>query len=171
MKCRLENSEFKMTAYDPKRTFVNNFKGTNMKYLICTIVLFSIVSICSAAPPKPANTKYLKTEVGGFAIEKGKALYSLKYKIKKPFDKIISAVIEYENPDPNGEILIDKFEINPGQTSISTESKVLKCMKNNNNYKVVLKLLDGDKQITKHKDMVQFALPDQIIRQYKITLC
>ncbi len=142
-----------------------------MKRLIFAVLLFNVVSITLAAPPKPAETKYLKTEVGGFAIEKGKALYSLQYKIKKPFDKKISAQIQYENPDPNGGSLIDEFIINPGQVSISVESVVLSCIKNNKKYKVVLKLFDDGKQITKHKDKVQFALPDEIIQQLKITLC
>ena len=142
-----------------------------MKIIISLFLLFSIAAVSVAAPPRPADTKYLKTEVGGFAIEKGKALYSLKYKIKKPFDKAISAEIQYENPDPNGKELVDEFMINPGQASISVESTVLSCIKNNKNYKVVLRLFDAGKQITKHKDKVQFALPNEIIRQYKITLC
>jgi hypothetical protein len=134
------------------------------------LILFLVITLSSCAvPPVPdANeTKDIRTESAGFIIVGDNIKYAMAYAIKTEFQNTLIAKVIFENPDPGGDPLVTEKLLSPGDKELHIQSPQLPGIKNNKNYKVTLKLYDGEQFIAEHENQVQFSMPTQLLRQLK----
>lgn len=138
--------------------------------IIC--VLSALSALPASANPKPTKSKYAEDLVAGFAVGEGEIFYSVKYHIKDAVPRPVFAVVEFQNPSDRKAPFLVRADLTSGD-ELAVESKPFKAIKNNKNYRVVLKLYaDAERtdRIGVHKSKVRFSLPPPLAAQVGIEL-
>ena len=133
--------------------------------IILSLIACLVLAACSTMPD-PAKSKYVTTEGAGFGINDGEVFYGITYTLNQTFADRVYISIEFENPsNPSQPYNIKKY-IPVGISSFSNESPKFNAIRNNTNYKIVLKLY-RDPEYTKlfatHIDHVRFSVPNELM--------
>ncbi len=122
--------------------------------------------------PKPTVSKYVTTQGAGFVINSGEIFYGPTYTLNQKFIERVYITVEFENPSNPKKPYIVKQYIPVGVTAFSPNSPKFKAIRNNTNYKVVLKLYNNDKYtglFATHIDHVRFSAHPEMFEILGIT--
>ena len=148
-----------------------------MSFMRATPIVASLLllSACVSNPPKPTISEYVKTEGGGFAIDRtdngSQVSYGMTYSLLRRVGENPSATVEFENPQKDSNSLVVEKEIIPGEDRLVIASPPLPCIENNRTYIVTLKLFANGGLVAEHKDQVQFSVPGNMQSQLNLTWC
>ena len=133
--------------------------------IILSLIACLVLASCSTMPD-PAKSKYVTTEGAGFGMNSGEIFYGITYTLNQTFTDKVYVTIEFENPsNPSQPYSIKKY-IPVGVLSFPNESPKFNAIRNNTNYKVVLKLYSdsGHTQLfATHIDHVRFSVPTELM--------
>lgn len=128
------------------------------------------VAACASNIPAPSVSDYVKTEGGGFMIERNEGVkYAMTYSLllsassSATFYKAV-----FESTIPNGELVSTEGNIEEGNSKLLVQSPVIPGVKNNQTYSVSLILFKGGEQLVAHKDKVKFSIPSSVLEQFGV---
>lgn len=128
-----------------------------------------VLSACASNMPAPSVSEYVKTEGGGFIIERDKGIrYGMTYSLLKSSEAATSYKAVFENTIPNGKPLAVEQAIEPGTPKLIVQSPIIPGVKNNHTYSVSLTIYTGNTQLTLHNDQVKFSVPSDALAQFGI---
>ena len=129
-----------------------------------------MLSACSSNMPAPSISEYVKTEGGGFLMERNAGVkYAMTYSLLDPSKSATSYKVIFESTIPNGNPVSSEGAIEPGTSELMVQSPVIPGVKNNHTYSVSLALYTGSEQLTTHQDQVRFSLPSNVLAQLGVT--
>ena len=140
------------------------------------IALFVVLvtSIAVAAPPKPVESKYLRTLGGMFLFGVGEIRYAMTYEIKEEMPENFVVRVTFENPKRGQPPITETDLLEIEGSELLIQSPPLECIRNNRRYKVVVELFDSensDKKFGSHKQKIEFSLPPGGMEQFEIEAC
>lgn len=143
--------------------------GERMKKFLA--LLFALMlSACSSNMPAPSISEYVKTEGGGFLMERNAGVkYAMTYTLLGTSKSSTSYRVIFESTIPNGSPVSTEGAIEPGASKLMVQSPVIPSVKNNHTYSVSLTLYSDSEQLTTHQDQVRFSVPSNMLAQFGIT--
>ncbi|WP_444902861.1 hypothetical protein ACJJIU_13125 [Microbulbifer sp. CnH-101-E] len=137
--------------------------------IFLTSLFVLVLSACGSNMPAPSVSEYVKTEGGGFLMERNAGVkYAMIYTLLKPSESATSYKAVFESTIPNGRPVYAEGAIEPGTLELQLQSPVIPGVKNNQTYSVSLTLFAGETQLTTHNDQVKFSLPSNMLSQFGV---
>ena len=140
---------------------------------LAALVWLSPVSLAQS-PPRPAKSKYLVTEGGGFMMKRGEGvMYAMTFSVREKLASPLYATVTFENPENRKSPFVLDLTVEPGQSEILARSPGIKRIKNGKNYKVQVLLYSDEsrtERIGKHVQKVSFSLPPGMEAAFGIEL-
>lgn len=143
---------------------------------VCLVLLALAGAAAAQSPPEPTQSEYLKSVGGGFAMNSGHTLYTLRLAIIKPLLARTTVEAEFENPADAAHPFPVNQEPKSGDSDVRLYSPQLECVINNKLYTIRIRLFqpgaDGNKiQIGSHEQQLSLSLPQRMIDQMHLKLC
>lgn len=147
-----------------------------MKLLIGIFVFILTIpfSVDAAYMPKPTKTKYFVSLGAVFTMERGRGVfYNMTYGRRKPIEKVMFGVIEFQNPEDIKNPHVVEIRVAPGTKDVLVNSPVIPRIKNNKVYRVEFNLYEDEEHkilINKHVQKVLFSFPEGFPEQFGIEI-
>lgn len=138
--------------------------------MIRTLIALTLAALMSLAPvslaqspPRPAKSKYLVTEGGGFMMKRGEGvMYAMTFAVRENLVSPLYATVSFENPESRKSPFILELTLEAGQSKLLAQSPGIRRIKNGKNYKVEVLLFSDQSRtarVGKHVQKVSFSLP------------
>jgi hypothetical protein len=99
--------------------------------------------------------------------------YGMNYRLRKDLSYPLYIRVEFENPEPGGDVLSSDVKMAPGQKDLLVESPVLPGIEDNRVYLTVLRAYRDQAKtdlVTEHVQEILFRMPEEILRQRGIVV-
>lgn len=147
-----------------------NLMRTTIAILFFALLLQGCLSF---APPKPMDSEYFSTMGGSFLLDGSFVKYGMNYRLRKDLSYPLYIRVEFENPEPGGDVLSSDVKMAPGQKDLLVESPVLPGIEDNRVYLTVLRAYRDQAKtelVTEHAQEILFRMPEEILRQRGIVV-
>ena len=165
-----------MTVPDPNQPFAcicrDETTMSSTKALLLSVLL--ALSPAIAEPPKPVETKYLKSLVGMFLAAGGEVRYAMTYEIKDTMPEQFVLRVSFENPKIGEAPITEPSLLEIDGSELTVQSGTLECIRNNQDYEVVVEIYADEAQeelLDTHRQRLEFAVSQDQMTQLNIEVC
>jgi len=132
------------------------------------VTLWPAFSLAQSAVPDVVTSELFRTTGAGFLNRPGTkgVVYAMTFAVLKPSTEPRYFTVEFENPENSAEPLKKYGTLFPSQSEFSIESPIIKRIRNDSVYNVVVYVYSDkskSKLLSKHIQPVQFLVPPEFI--------